>query len=120
MLREVIINVLDNAVKYTSEGCIDVAVHCADGTTVLTVADTGVGMDGEERAQATDRFFRATSASTTSIEGSGLGLSLVDQIVTWHGGTLAIESAPGDGTTVTVRLPSATSPAPTHNAAHSP
>ena len=119
MLREVIINLLDNAVKYTSEGRVDVAVHCADGTTVLTVADTGVGMDGDERAQATDRFFRATSVSTTSIEGSGLGLSLVDQIVTWHGGTLAIESAPGDGTTVTVRLPSATSPAPTHNAAAS-
>jgi len=107
MLREVIINLLDNALKYTSEGRVDVAVHCVGGTTVLTVADTGVGMDSDERAQATDRFFRATSVSTTSIEGSGLGLSLVDQIVTWHGGALAIESAPGAGTTVIVRLPSA-------------
>jgi signal transduction histidine kinase len=107
MLREVVINLLDNALKYTSEGYVDVAVHSVNETTVLTIADTGVGMDGDERAQATDRFFRATSVSTTSIEGSGLGLSLVDQIVTWHGGALTIESAPGDGTTVTVRLPSA-------------
>ncbi len=107
MLREVVVNLLDNAVKYTPEGHIEVAVRRTGGTVVLTVKDTGVGMDGDERAQATDRFFRATSVSTTSIEGSGLGLSLVDQIVTWHGGTLDIASTPGEGTTVTVQFPEA-------------
>lgn len=107
MLREVVVNLLDNAVKYTPEGRIEVAAQRSDGTVVLTVKDTGVGMDAEERGQATDRFFRATSVSTTSIEGSGLGLSLVEQIVRWHGGALDIASAPGEGTTVTVRLPAA-------------
>jgi signal transduction histidine kinase len=107
MLREVVVNLLDNAVKYTSDGRIDVTVRCADGTVVLVVKDTGVGMDAEERAQATDRFFRATSVNTTNIEGSGLGLSLVEQIVRWHGGALDIASALGEGTTVTVRLPKA-------------
>jgi signal transduction histidine kinase len=107
MLREVVVNLLDNAVKYTPEGRIEVAVHRTEGTVVLTVKDTGVGMDAEERAQATDRFFRATSVNTTGIEGSGLGLALVEQIVRWHGGALDIASAPGEGTTVTVRLPEA-------------
>ncbi len=109
MLREVVVNLLDNAVKYTPEGHIEVAVRRTGGTVVLTVKDTGVGMDGEERAQATDRFFRATSVNTTGIEGSGLGLSLVEQIVQWHGGALDIASTPGEGTTVTVRLPEAAS-----------
>jgi len=107
MLREVVVNLLDNAVKYTSAGRIEVSVRRAGGTVALTVADTGIGMDAEERTRAKDRFFRAASVSTANIEGSGLGLSLVDQIVRWHGGTLVIESAPGEGTTVTVQFPEA-------------
>lgn len=106
MLREVVTNLLDNAVKYTQQGRIEVAVRVHDDeTAALVVSDTGVGMTEDEQAQATDRFFRAASMHATQVDGSGLGLSLVDQIVRWHGGTLHIESAPERGTTVTVHLP---------------
>jgi signal transduction histidine kinase len=105
MLREVVTNLLDNAVKYTRQGRIEVTVRLHDPeTAALVVSDTGVGMTEDEQAQATDRFFRAASMHATQVDGSGLGLSLVDQIVRWHGGTLHIESAPEQGTTVTVQL----------------
>jgi signal transduction histidine kinase len=105
MLREVVTNLLDNAVKYTRQGRIEVTVRLHDHeTAALVVSDTGVGMTEDEQAQATDRFFRAASMHATQVDGSGLGLSLVDQIVRWHGGTLHIESAPKQGTTVTVQL----------------
>ena len=107
MLREVVINLMDNAVKYTPAGRVDVRVRRNDEAVTLEVADTGVGMTPAERTQATDRFFRAASVNTVDVAGSGLGLALVDQIVRWHGGTLNIASEPGDGTTVTVRLPRA-------------
>ena len=107
MLREVIVNLIDNAIKYTPDGAVDVRVHDTGDAVILTVADTGVGMTKAERAQATDRFFRAASVNTLAVEGSGLGLALVDQIVQWHNGTLTIDSAPDEGTTVTVRLPAA-------------
>jgi signal transduction histidine kinase len=112
MLREVVTNLLDNAVKYTPEGRVDVRVQRNGSTVTLTVADTGVGMTATERNQATDRFYRAASVHTMGVAGSGLGLALVDQIVCWHGGTLHIDTAPGKGTTVTVRLPAADAMAP--------
>jgi signal transduction histidine kinase len=109
MLREVVINLIDNALKYTPEGHVAVHVNRTDDEVTLTVTDTGVGMTDEERQQATDRFFRAASVNTLSVDGSGLGLALVDQIVQWHDGTLTIDSAPDEGTTVAVRLPAAAS-----------
>jgi len=113
MLREVVINLVDNALKYTPEGRVSVRVRHTPDMVTLTVADTGVGMTRDEREQATDRFFRAASVNTLSVEGSGLGLALVDQIVRWHRGTLAIDSTPGEGTTITVQLPAAPqAPAP--------
>ena len=106
MLREVVTNLLDNAVKYTRQGRIEVAVRVhSDETAALIVSDTGVGMTQEEQAQAADRFFRAASMHATQVDGSGLGLALVDQIVRWHGGTLHIDSVPEQGTTVTVQFP---------------
>ena len=107
MIREVVTNLLDNAVKYTPDGQIDVTLQTEDtDSVVLTVSDTGVGMTNKEQAQATDRFFRASTPHTVDVDGSGLGLALVDQIIHWHGGALHITSASERGTTVTVHLPS--------------
>ena len=107
LLREAVRNLIDNAVKYTPEGRVTVAVdRTSDGAARLTCTDTGVGMTDEERAAATSRFYRGDGAGQVA-EGSGLGLSLVQHIVEAHDGTLHLDSAPDEGTRVTVLLPSA-------------
>jgi two-component system, OmpR family, sensor kinase len=67
----------------------------------LRIADEGPGMRSEDTARVFDRFFRA---SPDRSDGSGLGLSIVQAVVASHGGTAEVDSAPGEGTTVTVRL----------------
>ncbi len=107
MLRELVANLIDNAIKYTPQGRVAVTVT-ADGTAgVLQVRDTGVGIDPEVLPHVTDRFYRASTRETAKVPGSGLGLALVQQIVHWHGGMLDIDAAPDEGTRVTVRLPTA-------------
>jgi signal transduction histidine kinase len=86
---------------------VTVEVARDQSAVVLRVSDTGIGMNEDVVPHVTDRFYRASTVDTMSVQGSGLGLALVQQIVQWHGGTLAIDSAPGEGTTVTVRLPAA-------------
>jgi len=106
LLREAVHNLVDNAVKYTAEGAVRVAVvQNGQGTVQLTCADTGMGMEADEQAQITGRFYRGTSAEQAAPEGSGLGLSLVQRIVEKHEGQLDVASAPGDGTRFTVTLP---------------
>jgi signal transduction histidine kinase len=109
-LREAVRNLIDNAVKYTPEGRVTVTVdRTSDGAAQLTCTDTGMGMTDEERAAATSRFYRGDGAGQVA-EGSGLGLSLVQRIVDEHDGTLHLDSAPDEGTRVTVLLPSASVP----------
>ena len=116
LLRKAIRNLLDNALKYTRDGAVRIEVEqAADGRAQLVCTDTGPGMSEEERAAATERFYRGTEAGQMA-EGSGLGLSLVHRIVEEHGGELRLDSAPGDGTRVTLLLPApsadASAPAP--------
>lgn len=105
LLREVVANVLDNALKYTPEGHVRVAVEHGDGAATLRVTDTGIGMDEEARRHAADRFYRAAGAERLDVAGSGLGLALVAQIVARHGGRLHLDAAPDGGTQVTITLP---------------
>ena len=110
LLREVVVNLLDNAIKYTRQGHLSVEIVAGPVEVVLGVCDTGIGMEAEETVHATDRFFRAAAASRLEVPGSGLGLALVSQIVARHGGQLRIDSTPGRGTCVYVALPSAMQP----------
>ncbi|MDQ7039978.1 MAG: HAMP domain-containing sensor histidine kinase [Rhodothermus sp.] len=104
LLQELIRNVLDNAVKYTPRGRIDVVVQKTDTDVLFEVRDTGVGIPREALPHVTERFYRVPSTAIGT-EGHGLGLSLVARIVTLHQGQLEIDSQPGQGTTVRVRLP---------------
>ena len=106
LLREVVANILDNSLKYTQSGSIRTVVRQLAYGAMLEIADTGVGISPEDIDHVTERFFRAPQTNGLSATGSGLGLSIVRQIVEWHGGTLEIESDPGRGTTVRVTLPS--------------
>jgi two-component system CheB/CheR fusion protein len=106
-LRQVVWNLLTNAVKFTpAGGRVDVRVARIDGHVEVRVADTGRGMDADFLPHAFDRFRQAGAPSTRTEGGLGLGLSIVKQLVELHGGTVRAESPGlGQGTTFVVRLP---------------
>lgn len=105
-VRQVSDHLISNAVKYTGRGgSIHVALAVEDRHAVMTVADTGRGMTPEQQRQAFDRFFRAPEVRSDAVQGLGIGLSLVKQIVEANSGTIGIASEPGVGTTVTIRIP---------------
>jgi len=106
-LKQILLNLLTNAVKFTTEGG---RVDCdaridADGDMVITVRDTGIGMDADGIATAMSKFGQVDSSLSRKHEGTGLGLPLTKGLVELHGGTLDLASTVGEGTTVTVRLP---------------
>lgn len=106
-LRQVIDNLLTNARIYTTPGSpVGIVVTEAAGVVRTVVSDAGPGMTPDDLAHATERFYRGDPSRTRrNGTGSGLGLSIVQAIVGAHGGTLAVESSPESGTTVTVQLP---------------
>ena len=106
-LKQIIINLLTNAVKYTPAGgdIAMIADYDADGGLYLTIADTGIGMAAEDIPRALEPFAQVSDIMSSVREGVGLGLHLTRTLVEMHGGRLAIESQPGQGTAVTVHLP---------------
>ena len=103
-LRQAISILLDNAVKYTPQGG-RVAMRVAEvGDTVMVeVSDTGIGISEDHLPHVFERFYRADEARTT--EGSGLGLAIAQQLVEDHGGSIRVQSIPGEGSTFTIRVP---------------
>lgn len=107
-LREVITNLVTNAIRYNREGGkVDVRLRREEGSAVLSVVDTGIGIPDADREHLFERFYRVDKVRSREQGGSGLGLSITKWIVEAHGGTIGVESRPGDGTTFTVRLPAA-------------
>jgi len=106
-LHRMVINLLSNAVKFTpAGGRVSIAVSAtADDQAELTVADTGIGIPTGEQDRLFTRFFRASNATSNVIAGTGLGLTIIEAIVSHHGGVLSLSSVEHQGTTVTVRLP---------------
>lgn len=99
---------VENAIKYTpSGGTVTLRTATRDGSVSLTVEDTGMGIASEHRGHLGQRFYRADRSRSRETGGAGLGLAIASRIATAHGGSLAIESTPGQGTRVTLRLPSA-------------
>ena len=104
-LRSVITNLLENAIKYTPGGGTVTVRLRGDGDRIgLEVRDTGIGIPGDERERLFSEFFRASNARRLSETGTGLGLAIVKHAVEQCGGTVAVESELGVGTTVRVSL----------------
>ena len=105
MWEKVVLNLLSNALKFTFDGSIRIAVRAEGGQAVVTVADTGVGVPEQEMPRLFERFHRIENTRSRSNEGSGIGLALVQELVQLHGGSITASSAEGEGTTFTIRLP---------------
>ena len=104
-LRQILLNLLTNAVKFTDRGQIDLEVFRDDGQAVFVVRDTGRGMPAEQLDRVFEPFWQAESAHTRSVGGTGIGLTVVQRLVSLLGGDVRIESEVDVGTTARVRLP---------------
>jgi signal transduction histidine kinase len=104
-LEQILGNLLRNAVRHTPDGGIIAITAAREGDTIaIQVADTGEGMAPEHLERIFERFYRVDDARSRSSGGAGLGLALVREMVELMGGTVKVESAPGEGTVFTVRL----------------
>jgi two-component system phosphate regulon sensor histidine kinase PhoR len=112
-LSQILINLVDNAVKYTPEGGrVTVSARALpDGFAEVAVADTGVGIPPADLPRITERFYRVDKARSRELGGTGLGLAIVKHLVLAHGGDIRIESQLGRGTTVGFTIPTTPQPA---------
>jgi two-component system phosphate regulon sensor histidine kinase PhoR len=104
-LEQMLINLLDNALKYTDRGEITISLAARDDAVTIEVRDTGIGIPEEHHARIFERFYVVDKSRSRRLGGTGLGLSIVKHIVRLHGGTIELESGPGRGTAFIVTLP---------------
>jgi len=104
-MRELVDNLVSNAIKYTpSGGRVDVKLSTHNGSAVLEVVDTGIGIPPEEQSRVFERFYRVDKARSRQLGGTGLGLSIVKHVALAHGGSVSLKSASGRGSTFRVQL----------------
>ena len=105
-LQVALVNLLGNAAKYTNEGgLVNVTIKLAQEQIIFSVADTGIGISKEDQPKLFDKFFRSDNEDVQNITGTGLGLSLANEIVRLHGGNIEIDSELGKGSTFTITIP---------------
>ena len=103
-LRQILINLIGNAVKFTEEGSITVSARPLPGGVELEVVDTGIGIPEEDLPEIFDRFRQVDSSSTRKAGGTALGLAITKKLVELHGGTIGVKSRPGEGSVFTFSL----------------
>lgn len=114
---QAISNLVSNASKYSGAGEeIAVSVCTWDDNLELTICDTGIGISNKDQLRLFTSYFRADNEETRAVSGTGLGLMIVRSIIEKHGGTISLDSEPGRGTKVTVRLPHSLTEAPSQKA----
>lgn len=105
-LRRAVLNLVENAIKYTPPGGkVELALTTGDGMAVITVSDTGIGLDPADADRIFEPFVRLDAARARDTGGAGLGLAIARSIAAAHGGTLTVESRPGAGSRFVLRLP---------------
>ncbi len=104
-LEQLFINLIDNAIKYTDEGTVEIAVYRVDKGVSVIIRDTGIGIDKKALERIFDRFYVVNKARSREMGGTGLGLSIVKHIVKLHNGNIDVISEPGKGTEFQIFLP---------------
>jgi signal transduction histidine kinase len=111
ILRQAVVNILHNAVKFTpAGGSISARVFCEGSRVILSVTDSGPGISTEHMSKVFDRFYRADQMRTGEDKGAGLGLSIAQWAARAHDGEIGVSAAPGGGCTFWIRLPLASAP----------
>ncbi len=105
MWEKIVLNLLSNAFKFTFEGSITVSLRLESGKARLSVVDTGNGIPAAALPRLFERFYQVPGAEGRTSEGSGIGLSLVSELVKLHGGVVKVASSPGKGSNFTVSMP---------------
>jgi signal transduction histidine kinase/CheY-like chemotaxis protein len=108
MWEKIVLNLLSNAFKFTLEGEIAVRLRWEGEHVVLSVTDTGIGIPADELPRLFERFHRVRDTRARTLEGTGIGLALVQELVRLHGGTVTAASVLGEGTTISVAVPTGT------------
>ncbi len=104
-MKQLFINLMDNAVKYTEEGSITVTCTEVDNRLLISIRDTGIGVRKEHLSRIFERFYRVDKGRSRKQGGTGLGLSIVKHIVELYNGNLEVNSRPGEGTEFIISLP---------------
>ncbi len=104
-LKQVLINLIGNSIKYTKKGKVTVTLTSEKGKAKIVVKDTGIGMSSSEQERLFEKFYRAQNTKTADIEGTGLGLWITKAIVELMGGKIYVNSIENTGTQVTVTIP---------------
>jgi signal transduction histidine kinase len=105
-LQQAILNLLTNAMKYSGEErVIGLRLCKQDGAALIQVSDRGIGIPEREYSRIFEKFYRAPIPENREISGTGLGLALVAHIVEAHGGSVQVQSSPGEGSTFSIRIP---------------
>jgi PAS domain S-box-containing protein len=103
--EKIVFNLLSNAFKFTFQGEIEVSVCKGASGAQLAVRDTGTGIPDQDLPHLFERFYRVKNAQGRTFEGSGIGLALVHELANLHGGSVSVESRPGQGSKFTVTVP---------------
>ena len=103
-LRQVMINLVGNALKFTAEGAVQVCLSGNNNQLVIQVIDSGIGISESAQTSLFEPYVQADASTTRKFGGSGLGLSIVKKLITAMGGSISVESTPGQGATFTVKL----------------
>ncbi|MBO5315405.1 MAG: PAS domain S-box protein [Clostridia bacterium] len=102
-LYEIVYNLCDNAIRYNKDGGkVTIDLKNKDGNIILSVSDTGIGIPAEHHSRIFERFYRVDKSHSKETGGTGLGLSIVKHAVSYHGGTIKLDSKIGEGTTITI------------------
>lgn len=111
-MRQIALNLVNNAVKFTATGEVSLSVSTEDGQVCISVRDTGMGISPEEQARIFDTFYRSERSVEGGYPGLGLGLAICKTLVEMHGGRIEVSSSgvPGEGATFTVKLPEISPP----------
>ncbi len=104
-LKQILINTIGNAVKYTPEGSVTVTTYVEKDKLYIRVSDTGIGISAEEQKKLFTRFYRVKSKETDSIRGTGLGLWITKNIINQMSGNISVESIKGKGTDFIISFP---------------